>query len=70
MRNYRCNNCDCNSFTADRALAGRLICNNCGVPLGSRSQKSAKYSTKIDLYNRKYIYVVIVLLVFALIIYR
>ena len=35
-----CQNCGSRRFRADRALAGRLICQSCGLPAGSRPSRS------------------------------
>ena len=38
-----CQNCGSRRFRADRALAGRLICQSCGLAAGSRlSQRRSK----------------------------
>ena len=34
-----CQNCGSRRFRADRALAGRLICQSCGLAAGSRPNK-------------------------------
>ena len=36
-----CRNCGSRRFLADRSLAGRLICQNCGLPAGSRGGRMA-----------------------------
>jgi len=36
-----CQNCGSRRFKADRALAGRLICQNCGLAAGSRPSRPA-----------------------------
>ena len=35
-----CQNCGSRRFRADRALAGRLICQSCGLAAGSRPSRS------------------------------
>ena len=39
MLNRNCLNCGSTNLRADRALAGRIICNDCGSPLGVKSYK-------------------------------
>ena len=36
-----CRNCGSRRFLADRSLAGRLICQNCGLPAGSGGSRMA-----------------------------
>ena len=36
-----CRNCGSRRFLADRSLAGRLICQNCGLPAGSSGNRMA-----------------------------
>ena len=36
-----CRNCGGRRFLADRSLAGRLICQNCGLPAGSGGSRMA-----------------------------
>ena len=36
-----CRNCGGRRFLADRSLAGRLICQNCGQPAGSGGSRMA-----------------------------
>ena len=43
MNTNRCNVCGSNSLRADRALAGRIVCNNCGSPVGVRLRKSKTF---------------------------
>ncbi|QNI91181.1 putative zn-ribbon protein [Synechococcus sp. BOUM118] len=35
-----CQNCGSRRFRADRALAGRLVCQSCGLATGSRPSRS------------------------------
>ncbi|MFL2497983.1 MAG: hypothetical protein EVB06_02175 [Synechococcus sp. MED-G133] len=37
-----CQNCGSRRFRADRALAGRLICQSCGLAAGSRPSRSRR----------------------------
>ena len=36
-----CRNCGSRRFLSDRSLAGRLICQNCGLPAGSGGSRMA-----------------------------
>ncbi len=36
MTALRCRNCGSTNMRADRALAGRLVCNQCGYLIGSK----------------------------------
>ena len=38
MSKIRCRVCGSRSLRADRALAGRIICNNCGTPINSKGK--------------------------------
>ena len=46
MKSSRCNSCGGFSFRADRALAGRLVCNNCGTPINSIQKLCNDFFTK------------------------
>ena len=53
MTPIRCNRCGSSNLRADRALAGRIICNDCGTPFSksrpwgkSRSNKAMNSSVK------------------------
>ncbi|RPF79536.1 TFIIB-type zinc finger domain-containing protein [Synechococcus sp. CC9616] len=40
-----CRNCGSRSFRADRSLGGRLICQSCGTPAGSRPVRAPSVRT-------------------------
>ncbi|MAV10769.1 MAG: transcriptional regulator [Synechococcus sp. MED850] len=40
-----CLNCGSRAFRADRALAGRLVCQRCGLAAGSRPAKRGRGSS-------------------------
>ena len=42
----RCNYCGSNSLIADRSLAGRIICNDCGTPYGVKVYKNKHRNVK------------------------
>ena len=39
-----CQNCGSRRFRADRSMAGRLVCQNCGLAAGSRAVGSVSRS--------------------------
>ena len=39
-----CQNCGSRRFRADRSMAGRLVCQNCGLAAGSRAARSTPRS--------------------------
>ena len=43
MRSRFCTSCGGSNFRADRALAGRLVCIDCGMALGQKNT-SGRYS--------------------------
>lgn len=49
MSPNRCNYCGSTNLRADRALAGRIICNECGIPAGTKTSRFAPvYNRRID----------------------
>ena len=43
-----CQNCGSRRFRADRSMAGRLICQNCGLALGSRPSRSSSQRSTVQ----------------------
>ena len=63
-----CPNCGGKSFRADRALAGKVICNKCSTPLGSKPfRKRSKVSRASFYINKKVIYLTLFLLILILV---
>ena len=48
----RCSNCGSTNLRADRALAGRIVCNDCGIPFGNSSYRARNIPGKIGKKNR------------------
>lgn len=68
MANNRCLICNGTNFRADRALAGRLVCNQCGTPIGIRANYSKINNNKNFRINRFGIYLIIGLIAFLILI--
>ncbi len=66
MPGVKCSNCGSRSIRADRALAGRLVCNDCGYPIsGKRYQKVASKTSRRYMYLVYFIVVVFIILLFV-----
>ncbi len=64
MPTYQCNNCGGRSFLADRALAGRMICTDCGTPIGQRGKIQLNRNLgKTNTLNKTWVYILIALAV-------
>ncbi|WP_353291494.1 transcriptional regulator [Synechococcus sp. M16CYN] len=46
MANSVCQNCGSRHFRADRSMAGRLICQGCGLAVGSRVRQTSLRQSK------------------------
>ena len=65
----RCRNCGSNSIRADRALAGRLICNQCGCPLEGPFSSGKNLSlTSKSIGGRKTYFLVAILIIFFIVV--
>ena len=65
MPAIRCRNCGANSFRADRALAGRLVCNQCGIPYGNKVSPKNKFIRRGI--NTNIIYLMLAVLIIILV---
>ncbi len=61
-----CQNCGSRRFRADRSMAGRLVCQNCGLAAGSRAVSSTSRSTSRS--NRKLWLVILLVAVILLVV--
>jgi len=61
-----CQNCGSRRFRADRSMAGRLVCQNCGLAAGSRAVGSTSRSTGRS--NRKLWLVILLVAVIVLVV--
>jgi len=48
----RCSNCGSTNLRADRALSGRIVCNDCGIPFGNSSYRTRNFPGIIRKKNR------------------
>ena len=63
-----CSNCGGRSFRADRALAGKVICNRCSTPLGSKPfRKRSKVSRVSFSINKKVIYATLFMIILIIV---
>ncbi len=70
MMSKRCNVCGSNDFRADRALAGRLVCNQCGTALGLGNPKRNNFNKYTKKHNKRlFIYILLAFLIFLLLIF-
>ena len=68
MKPSLCNSCGGSSFRADRALAGRLVCNKCGTPFDSNRKFNNRLNRKKIRGKYLSLYLGLALIVFLLII--
>ena len=68
MQLNSCNFCGSRDFRADRALAGRLVCSNCGTPQGTRSNQRRDNKLINRTFNNKFLIIVIAVIVIILVI--
>ena len=63
-----CRNCGSDSFRADRALAGRLVCTKCGTPMGDfDNRKIRNLVNKKNIFRKRNILILIGLIAFFLV---
>ena len=68
MKNMLCTRCGSTNIVADRALAGRLVCSRCGSSsIKSSSNYLPKELNKFLIYNKKNLFIIILLLVLFII---
>ncbi|MCB4395533.1 transcriptional regulator [Synechococcus sp. HB1133] len=61
-----CQNCGSRRFRADRSMAGRLVCQNCGLAAGSRATRPTPLSSRRS--NRKLWLVILLLAIIVLVV--
>ncbi len=67
MRNNSCSRCGSLNLIADRALAGRIICANCGTPISNNSFGNKNLRVNVKHFNKRII-IFIMIFIFVLII--
>ena len=60
-----CQNCGSRRFRADRSMAGRLVCQNCGLAAGSRATRSTSPSSRRSTGKRWLVILLIAVIVLA-----
>ncbi|MBA4736392.1 MAG: transcriptional regulator [Synechococcus sp.] len=63
-----CQNCGSRRFLADRSMAGRLVCQNCGLAAGSRAGRSAPGSSRRSTGTKKRWLVILLIAVIVLVV--
>ncbi|MEC8213650.1 MAG: TFIIB-type zinc finger domain-containing protein [Cyanobacteriota bacterium] len=63
-----CQNCGSRSFRADRSLGGRLICQTCGTPAGSRPARSARARPSRTDRHRRRLWLVLLAIVLVMVV--
>ena len=61
-----CQNCGSRRFRADRSMAGRLVCQNCGLAAGSRAVRSTPRTSRRN--NTKRWLVILLIAVIVLVV--
>lgn len=67
MTKFICNICGSRDSRADRALAGRMVCNACGAPYGATRSIKRRINS-YSILNKKNIFVLLLGAVFIIII--
>ena len=70
MIRNKCLVCGSSNLRADRALSGRLVCNECGTPsgVGRRVKNKKSIYNKFSLNNKYFIFICILILAFILVV--